>query len=751
MDPPTTPSTSTVQPEFTILGNSPALHSLKRQQLIQLCKQFNLKANGKNVELIERLKQHGKDLSPALARDRSVDGSNTSWDLVSNTDVPDQNDLKEFGFNQSSNAGLSTSGSNSSLASTIKSAGTAVFKKFTQPSHQPATSSSSIYPSLQEAFKKYPLSPPKNGAENEREEEDHDQTLEDFDHSVEGAIRRVTTHTTANTSIDTASLASPVRPPITHSPFVFGSPISHQTPQSSFNFELSMPGSLLSLSTTSSIRAGDVAGDERGGNGMIGTQVSILEEMNRRALESRKEAEKSGISLAKTSERGLVLASTNGRSPEKGKKEEEFDGKHKRVFDQMDSITNHYAAKRPHPSRNSSSTLAKSSSSKTLNSSSNERPTKRIKPSLATTSTTSKNLVSALRDSGWSSEAISSKETTTKVEKVSLKNSIRGVANSLSGGSLKSTTALDSFREEREKEREMRKRKLELAKARRKSGAQGTQKRRSTAVGCEPFPLLLCAPNEADLSSSFLSSAKDHGSISSKASSLLKSTFKRLTTSSSIVTPAPPSETPRFAIPTASSSSRVVSSSIRSNLVSSTMTGSLSSSAINPTLSNSPKKNKGEPGWKKFDLQESLKRPMTWKTHLTASSSLSSKPSTLSRSKSNASLLSPPPLSRQVSARVANPTLLTAARPPSSSVSNQPSASVPKKESIAEKLASLPPAPSTPFSNLSNNSIKSKGAAITQSRKLVSSTTKKARSGKSQINTGKIEGLETKARKIRAV
>ncbi|GAA5993394.1 hypothetical protein JCM5350_002163 [Sporobolomyces pararoseus] len=708
MDSQSIPSILTVRPEVTILENSPALHSWKRQQLIRLCKQFNLKANGKNVDLIERLKQHGKDVSAALALDRSVDGSNTSWDLVSETDVPDQNDLEEFGLNQASNVqGLSTSGSNSSIASTTKSARTAVFKKFTQPSHQPATSSSSsIYPSPQEAYEKYPLSAPENGEKNQREEEeDHNQTLEDFDHSVEGAIRRVPTHITANTSIDTASSASPLRPPIPPSPFVFGSPIFQQTPYSSFNFELSMPGSLLSLSTTLTLRGG--GSDEGRGDGMRGTQVSILEEMNRRALESRKEAEKSGISLAKTSERGLVLASTNGRSPEKGKKEEEFDGKHKRVFDKMDSITNHYAAKRPHPSHNSSSTLAKSSSSKTLSASLSERPLKRIKPSIAT-STSSRNLVSALRDSGWSSQS----KGTTKVEKVSLKESIRGAANSLSEGSFNHSTALDSFREGREKEREMRKRKLELARARRKSGVQGTRKRRSTVVG-----------------------SKHSESVSSTASSFLKSTFERFTASSSTSTTASSSKTPRFAIPTASSSSRaglVPSSSIRSNLVSSTTSRTLSSSAINSTSSSSPKKKKGEP----------------------ASSSLSSKPSTLARSKSNASLLSPAPpppsLSRQNSARVANPTLLTAAQSPSLSVSNQPSASVPEKESIVEKLASLPSAPTTPFSNLSNNSVKSKGAATTQSRKLVSSTTKKARSGKSQTAT-KIEGLETKARKIRAV
>ncbi|KAJ6618708.1 hypothetical protein B0H10DRAFT_2217443 [Mycena sp. CBHHK59/15] len=45
-----------------ILFNSPALHSLKRDQLVKLCKIHSIKANGKNVELVERLKTHAKTL-----------------------------------------------------------------------------------------------------------------------------------------------------------------------------------------------------------------------------------------------------------------------------------------------------------------------------------------------------------------------------------------------------------------------------------------------------------------------------------------------------------------------------------------------------------------------------------------------------------------------------------------------------------------------------------------------------------------
>ncbi|KAJ6511461.1 hypothetical protein C8R47DRAFT_735506 [Mycena vitilis] len=45
-----------------ILFNSPALHSLKRDQLVKLCKIHSIKANGKNVDLVERLKTHAQSL-----------------------------------------------------------------------------------------------------------------------------------------------------------------------------------------------------------------------------------------------------------------------------------------------------------------------------------------------------------------------------------------------------------------------------------------------------------------------------------------------------------------------------------------------------------------------------------------------------------------------------------------------------------------------------------------------------------------
>ena len=47
-----------------ILFNSPALHSLKRDQLVKLCKIHSIKASGKNIDLVQRLKDHALTLPP---------------------------------------------------------------------------------------------------------------------------------------------------------------------------------------------------------------------------------------------------------------------------------------------------------------------------------------------------------------------------------------------------------------------------------------------------------------------------------------------------------------------------------------------------------------------------------------------------------------------------------------------------------------------------------------------------------------
>lgn len=60
-----------------ILFSHPALYSLKRDQLVKLCKIHSIKANGKKVELIERLKEHAETLprdSPLSLAARSEPG-----------------------------------------------------------------------------------------------------------------------------------------------------------------------------------------------------------------------------------------------------------------------------------------------------------------------------------------------------------------------------------------------------------------------------------------------------------------------------------------------------------------------------------------------------------------------------------------------------------------------------------------------------------------------------------------------------
>lgn len=59
-----------------ILFHSPALNSLKRDQLVKLCKHHGVKANGKNTELIERLKQKAAELPPEAIEWRDSDEEN---------------------------------------------------------------------------------------------------------------------------------------------------------------------------------------------------------------------------------------------------------------------------------------------------------------------------------------------------------------------------------------------------------------------------------------------------------------------------------------------------------------------------------------------------------------------------------------------------------------------------------------------------------------------------------------------------
>ena len=72
-----------------ILFNSPALHSLKRDQLVKLCKIHSIKANGKNAELIERLKQRALELPPEAQHPPSDEDEDDRMNEDEDADAPD--------------------------------------------------------------------------------------------------------------------------------------------------------------------------------------------------------------------------------------------------------------------------------------------------------------------------------------------------------------------------------------------------------------------------------------------------------------------------------------------------------------------------------------------------------------------------------------------------------------------------------------------------------------------------------------
>ncbi|KAE9406532.1 hypothetical protein BT96DRAFT_1014770 [Gymnopus androsaceus JB14] len=76
-----------------ILFNSPALHSLKRDQLVKLCKIHSIKASGKNVELIQRLKKVAEDLpkdAPLSIAARNDEAKENSYNTTMNLPRPSE-------------------------------------------------------------------------------------------------------------------------------------------------------------------------------------------------------------------------------------------------------------------------------------------------------------------------------------------------------------------------------------------------------------------------------------------------------------------------------------------------------------------------------------------------------------------------------------------------------------------------------------------------------------------------------------
>ncbi len=91
-----------------ILFNSPALHSLKRDQLVKLCKIHSLKANGKNAELIDRLKQRAAQLPPDDDDDTKMPRASEQWEMVMDDIEEVDEPSSEFGTSKCMSDRLNT-------------------------------------------------------------------------------------------------------------------------------------------------------------------------------------------------------------------------------------------------------------------------------------------------------------------------------------------------------------------------------------------------------------------------------------------------------------------------------------------------------------------------------------------------------------------------------------------------------------------------------------------------------------------
>ncbi|GAA5894846.1 hypothetical protein JCM8208_006085 [Rhodotorula glutinis] len=795
-------------PEVAILHNDAALHSLKRVQLLALVKRFGLKGSGKNTDLVARLQEHGA-LIVERGWNRSSaepgDASTASWAMVDGATMPAADNLEELGVRGTGSAQgtLTGSSSSSSLASTIREKGAALLRGLVDPGRRNDEHDTSFEPV-----------PPADGLvplnDVGMSDDDHlSATTEHYDED-DGGIRLVSSRSTvADTTMASLDLPPPPLPHATPA-FVFGSPPpSTAPPASTFTFSSTMPGTLFaSTSSTSSALADQPPAADAGP--ALSTMDTILAEMNRRAAESRATAPlpRSGSTLFGSS------STSRPASPSKGTKAA-FDLGHKRRFDKMDSITTHWAAKRAVTASSSSggnpASMARSGSSRSISAAAAataagdapERAPKRLKPSTSrpfglsrlasstaasSSSSTSSGaataakLVAALRDDGWSAAPAPKGA-------VSLSASIRTAAQPARGGGGGIKDVREDILPREEQERRHKKRQMELAKARRKSqaGSAVGLSRRRPSLGVGP--------------------AKSYGSTASR---MFKNAVRKFTTSTSTrpaVPPLPSSSSLRTLDPSTSYRTLATPSTSTSTLprFATSTASSASRTALVPA--SPPKKAQPPPpARKRFDLQASLQRPMSWRPHLgsaaaaspaagaPASSPAVVRPSAAFVAPASASRRPVGTLQRTTSSRVANHALLSPVRAAPVVVERLPS--------VEDKLAALPPAPSTPFgaplatvtnvveagsstaattsapasgwlppavtkkpvlpatSSTSTATATASTASVSSSstarstpapkKKLVSSSTRTARAPEKARGKAQVEGLESRARKVRA-
>lgn len=217
-----------------------------------------------------------------------------------------------------------------------------------------------------------------------------------------------------------------------------------------------------------------------------------------------------------------------------GEKEEQFDGAHKRAFDKMDSIADHYAARRsPAKGKRAAEDEAQAAQPEAAE---EERAGKR--PKTVSSASSKGTLAGAPRGSGGASGP---------PEPKALSARAKGEA-----ALARSEAVLDGARA---REQAVRRRQLELAKARRRSGAAGLasarkERRRSVQVG----PV----PKAGNVASRFLAGAFKKMVGKAEGAPVLAGTKSAGAPDSSSTKPAPrlPSSKSTFALPTATSQAK---------------------------------------------------------------------------------------------------------------------------------------------------------------------------------------------------
>ncbi|SCZ87905.1 BZ3500_MvSof-1268-A1-R1_Chr2-3g05373 [Microbotryum saponariae] len=609
-------ASSPTRPEVAILCHSPALNALKRPQLVALAKEFGLKASGKNVELIERLKHHGQELArkpraSTTPPDQEA-GEETSWMVIdeeenktkaevpnSKQDMDVEKGMQEFGVEAEpgDKSTIPTSFSNSSLASTIRSVGGSLLRKLKSTTNLQKSSSQSslakletpsgtteveppshtspfrpstpkIYPSLTpQSIASY--SPFALGARDHAMSEVTPDTQSDqpdssfstlstmassscassFQHGTGirlvsrptdyGASASSTTlplvaaNSIASTETAEPSIVSdcerdyafvsipqgtthvttlaPVSPELSKPPtndarFIFGSPVPKA--KSDFTFSLS-PGPsiepLLAPATIMKLEPSPIVAPTEGVVRSKSTTELVMEEMNRRALESLAQSSTLNQSITSLSHSTSTHQLASG-SDAKGNNKRMFDASHRKVFDRMQGIDTHYAAKRPREAMRNNNTLSTSTSTGIFRSTSSKslfhkgddeddvsRSNK--KPKLASSALS--HSIGSKRLFGTASSTVGSnpmKQSPEKVASALREQGWLGVSGANRSGTTSGASSLGNLskngkKEQSSEEREEVKRRLGMLKhQRRKSQAQQASRMRKKRVSLGPTP-----------------------------------------------------------------------------------------------------------------------------------------------------------------------------------------------------------------------------------------------------------------------